>query len=74
MTTEPGNKSRHWMCEFLREQRMEAGLSQRQVAKLAEIAQSSICAYENGKEMPAVDSMERWANALAHTLTLAPSW
>lgn len=50
--------------ESLRRRRVEAGLSQRQLAVRAGVPQPNIADYENGRRTPAVATLERLDGAL----------
>lgn len=48
----------------LRRRRLEAGLSQRQLATLAKVPQPNIAAYESGRRMPSLSTLEKLEAAL----------
>ena len=50
--------------EALREARLAAGLSLRQVADAADLDPSSICHFERGRFNPSPKALERWRQAL----------
>lgn len=55
---------------LLRGCRRAAGLTQAQLAELAETSQSAIAAYESGDREPTVPVLERMVRASGHLLTL----
>jgi predicted nucleotidyltransferase/DNA-binding XRE family transcriptional regulator len=50
-------------AELLREARQRAGLSQRELAARAAVAQSVISAYESGRRRPALETLQRLIRA-----------
>jgi transcriptional regulator with XRE-family HTH domain len=56
----------------LRNARLDAGLSQRQLAKLSGVSASTILNAENGRYSPSLASVRPWAKALALTITALP--
>lgn len=56
---------------LLREARKAAGLSQRQLAQLADTSQSAISAYEAGMREPTLPILERMLRASGHRLGLS---
>lgn len=48
----------------LRQRRLDLGLSQREVARLAGFAPSAVHEYENGSHEPTLFSLVAWADAL----------
>lgn len=50
--------------------RKEAGLGLIKLGKMAGVSHSSISAIEKGRQLPAVDTVER----LARTLGVSPAW
>lgn len=56
--------------EALRQRRIEAGLTQRELARLSGVPQPNIAAYESGRRLPASPTAQRLDRALA-TPTLA---
>ena len=53
-------------------QRSELGLSQRDLARLCEIPQSSVARIETGKTMPKIDTLLKIMAKLGLTLTPSP--
>ena len=53
--------------------RRRAGLSQRAVAHVAGVPQSTVARIETGQLAPRVDTLERVLRATGHTLTLEPT-
>jgi predicted nucleotidyltransferase/DNA-binding XRE family transcriptional regulator len=56
--------------KFLRQARINARLSQTDVARRARIAQSVVSAYESGRREPSVSTLERLVRATGHRLVL----
>ena len=54
-------------------QRTELGLSQRDLAALCEIPQSSVARIESSKTTPRLDTLLKILNQLGLTLTVTPS-
>jgi ribosome-binding protein aMBF1 (putative translation factor) len=54
-------------------QRAELGLSQRDLAALCEIPQSSVARIESSKTTPRLDTLLKILNQLGLTLTVTPS-
>lgn len=48
--------------------RNRAGLSQSEVARRMGTAQSTVARLESGKSLPAMNSLQRYATAIGHTL------
>jgi predicted transcriptional regulator len=55
----------------LRNARRAAGLSQRELARRADVAQPAVARIESGAVIPRVDTLERLLRACGHTLELA---
>ena len=55
---------------YLRELRLEAGLTQRQLAALAGVHLNSVSAFERGKLCPTVGMLDRLAAPLGYELEL----
>ncbi|MGH2772528.1 MAG: helix-turn-helix domain-containing protein [Actinomycetota bacterium] len=58
--------------KVLRESRRKAGLSQRQLARLAGVAQPAIARLESGRAVPRVDLLDRLLKACGVVLEPAP--
>lgn len=56
--------------EVLRRARVDAGLSQAEVARRAATSQSAVSAYERGLKSPSVATLQRLLAATGHTLQL----
>jgi len=56
--------------KLLRQARIDARLSQSEVARRAHVAQSVISAYESGRREPSVSTLERLVRATGHRLVL----
>lgn len=54
--------------------RARAGLTQRELATLADTSAAAICEYESGKRVPRVDTLERVLAAAGARLDLALHW
>lgn len=63
--------SRPDAAALLREARKAAGLSQRQLAQLADTSQSAISAYEAGRREPTLPILDRMIRASGHRLGLS---
>jgi transcriptional regulator with XRE-family HTH domain len=48
-----------WAGNLIRIARLEKGLSQRELARLAATSQAAIAAYESGKRSPTLDTLAR---------------
>lgn len=59
--------------ELLRNIRLGAGCSQRQVARRAGVAQPVIAAYESGRREPTLPQLRRLARAAGGKLAVRPS-
>lgn len=57
--------------EFLRQRRVDLGLSQREVARQAGLAVSAVHEYENGSHEPTLFSLVAWADALGCDVAVA---
>lgn len=55
---------------LLRRARVDAGLSQNELARSAGVAQSVISAYENGRREPSLPQLERLVEATGHRLSV----
>jgi len=53
----------------IRAARLAAGLSQPQLARLAEVADAMLCAWETGRTIPTINSLQRVADALGLPLS-----
>lgn len=60
----------HPLARQLRNQRLEAGLTQTDVARLVGVTTGSISGYENGQRDPSLAVLTRWADALGLKVTL----
>ena len=59
------------VATLLRDCRLRAGLTQRQLARLAETSAAAVCLYERGDRVPRVDTLTRLVAATGATLHLA---
>ena len=57
---------------ILREARERAGLTQVELARRADVAQSMISAYEHGRREPAYATLDRLLRATGHTFAVVP--
>lgn len=57
-------------ASLLRDVRLRAGLSQRQLAGLAQTSASAVCLYESGERVPRVDTLARLLSAMGKVLVL----
>ena len=64
-----------WAGNLVRLARLERGLSQRELARLAATSQAAIAAYESGKRSPSLDTLARIIRAagLDLRIQLAPA-
>lgn len=60
-------------ARLIREARLEAGLSQSELAKRAETSQPTVAAYESGTKIPGVGTLTRLLEAAGRTLTSSRS-
>ena len=61
------------LAGVIRRVRREADLSQRQLAIAAKLAPSTVAAFETGKKIPSVDSLQRILNAANYLLVVLDS-
>lgn len=59
-----------WAGNLIRLARMESGLSQRELARLAGTSQAAIASYEGGKRSPTVDTLLRIVRATGRDLRI----
>jgi len=64
------NREDNTTGKLLRQARISAQLSQTDVARRAQVAQSVISAYESGRREPSVSTLERLIRATGHRLVL----
>lgn len=65
-----GNREDISTGKLLRQARLDARLSQSEVARRAHVAQSVISAYESGRREPSVSTLQRLVRATGHRLVL----
>jgi transcriptional regulator with XRE-family HTH domain len=56
----------------LRQARTRAGLTQAELAELADTSQATVSAYESGRKRPSVDTLERLLSAAGARLVVEP--
>ena len=61
------------ICLDMKKIRTDNKLSLDMVGELSDIPKSAISKYERGVLLPKVTTLQRWANVLGHTLTIAAS-
>jgi transcriptional regulator with XRE-family HTH domain len=66
-------KALHPVVETLRDARMEAHVSQKELAQRAGTVQSAISEIESGTAVPLITTADRIAKALGLTLVLVPT-
>lgn len=69
MRARPANPD-NYAALLLRSARARAGLTQREVAALAEVTQPVVAAYESGRRQPTVPTLRRLLAATGHDLFL----
>lgn len=57
----------------LRQARIERGLTQQDVARLAQLTKTSLGYYERGQKQPSLPALSRWAGALGLAVTVTPA-
>lgn len=60
-------------AELIREARAQAGLTQSALAQRAGTSQATVSAYESGRKVPSVETLERLLGVMAARLTTVPS-
>lgn len=60
----------HPLARQLRGERVGAGLTQTDVARLVGVTTGSISGYENGQREPSLEVLARWASALGFRIVL----